>query len=874
MFPTLILASAALGQVNEATLSGHIGAIVQADVGAAGTDSGAQSSEWRGACREPVFPRPDSPDPDSLHLDSVRLLLREISTSRVVQETRAQADGRYRFRHVAFAAYTLEAWNRGRPWASRDVKIEDASPDAVDLPCPTTLGTADLPTLPDRVVRARSDASPLESIGHDFYASEDILALILPSREKAAEALLLQSADMVPDEDGRMHARGEDAQIQYIVDGIPWSGNPTRIYSSLFHADMAKSVDVLTGGLPARYGAGSAVVTVSTRDGLDRPFAVRAGAGAATHGTQEADVLASGRLGAGAGLIVGASRSRTDRYLDPISGFDAIHDGGHGNHAFAKLTTLPMENMEVRLMGAYDASAFDIPNLRARKPGQALGQDQGQELGSYLLGARVDADPIADVHVAAALYSRGTQASLKSGGLSRLSGNGDSLLALSENERFFLGARREDGYHGGELELLVKPILRGRSHRLRAGVSGEVNPLSESFAFAVTDSSLSGPDGDPRLLPYDISRGGKSLVADETGSGWAASAYVEDGFDIGKWSFLPGLRYDVFSLFRTEQALSPRLAASYAYSSNLDLRLSIDWLAARAPLENILLASSPALLPLSGSEQDGTPATVGSERAVVLDLGADWRLGRYLVFDGGVYGKYIRDFLVKSELGNSGLIFPINLKRGLVAGGKVEARLREWHRLSGTLSVGSCVSLGLKPDDGSSPIAAGLLVGEEGQNYGHPFSKEDAFPTEHNQIATAVVSLRYRLAQGLMTTLGGRFDSGLPFDLNAADGSGLDAAQSRAELKRRGYGDDVIDLLSLDPEAENPDSPDKSVAPHAVFDLGLEYKLPRSFGPALGVRAAVLNVLDTPYLYKFESSFGSTHFGQPRTLGLWVSAEY
>jgi len=126
--------------------------------------------------------------------------------------------------------------------------------------------------------------------------------------------------------------------------------------------------------------------------------------------------------------------------------------------------------------------------------------------------------------------------------------------------------------------------------------------------------------------------------------------------------------------------------------------------------------------------------------------------------------------------------------------------------------------------------------------------------------------------KGLAATFGGRFDSGLPFDLTAADGSSLDAAQSRAELKQRGYGDDVLDLLSLEPE--EPGSPDKSVAPHAIFDLGLEYKLPAGYGPAVKFKAAVMNVLDTPYLYKFESSFGSTHFGRPRTVGVWASVEY
>ncbi len=718
--------------------------------------------------------------------------------------------------------------------------------------------------LPSRFIRVRVSEGTPDSSGHRVYLAKDIANLLCPSREKVGEAMLLQSADIIPDEDGRMHARGEDAQIQYIVDGIPWPGNPTRIYSSLYSTDMAKSVDIHMGGLPAQYVGGSAVVDVTMQDGLTRPFALRAGAGAGSFGTRDVEGMASGRLGERTGLVLNASHSQTNRYLDPISGFTAIHDAGHSNHVFGKLTALATTHLELRFMGAYDASDFEIPNLKLRNPGQ----DQGQALRSYLMGARADLDLGAGTSLAFSLYARGTKANLTSGGLSRLAGTQDSLQAIAENERYFLGAFRQEGYHGGLAELTLHPRIGGRIHRIHAGVSGEYNPLSESLAFAITDSALAGPNGDPRLLTFDLTHGGHSLETQEVGTGWTAATYAEDAFALGAWNLALGLRYDAFSIFKIEQAVSPRLATSYTVSPTLNFWASLDWVTSRAPLEYILLSSSRALLPLSGSEQGNTHATVGAERAIVFDLGSDVSMGPYWILDGGVYGKYIRDFLVKAELGNSGLIFPINLKRGLVAGGQLRLRLREWQRLSGTLSLGGCASLGLKPDDGSSPIAAGLLVGEEGHNYGHPFAGEDFFPTEHNQIATGVLNMRYQLPMGFAFNWGGRFDSGLPFDLVANDGSGLDAVQSRAELKRRGYGDDVIDLLSLDPE--KPGSPDKSVAPHAVFDLGLTYQVKSTPGPALEMHAAILNVLDTPYLYKFESSFGSTHFGQPRSFGLWV----
>jgi hypothetical protein len=248
------------------------------------------------------------------------------------------------------------------------------------------------------------------------------------------------------------------------------------------------------------------------------------------------------------------------------------------------------------------------------------------------------------------------------------------------------------------------------------------------------------------------------------------------------------------------------------------------------------------------------------------------QLNRCLFFDLTGYTKFIDDFLVNVELGNSGVIFPVNLKRGFVAGGELRVVLREWNNCSATLSLTTSVSRGLVPADGSSPFAAGLVLGEEGEHYTNPFKGEDSFPTEHNQLLTAAFNFTYRHPSGLFGTLGGRFDSGLPFDLEGPHGEPLDAQQSRDELLRRGYTNEVIGLLDINPESAG--SPDRAVAPHVVLDMALGYEVHQPPPLTLRLTLSVLNVLDTSYLYKFESSFGGSHFGQPRTLALGIVATY
>ncbi|MGB9592300.1 MAG: hypothetical protein ACPL1K_07270, partial [Candidatus Kryptoniota bacterium] len=117
----------------------------------------------------------------------------------------------------------------------------------------------------------------------------------------------------------------------------------------------------------------------------------------------------------------------------------------------------------------------------------------------------------------------------------------------------------------------------------------------------------------------------------------------------------------------------------------------------------------------------------------------------------------------------------------------------------------------------------------------------------------------------------GRLDSGLPFDLVGPDGRGLDAEQSRQLLLARGYSERVINLLNLTPES--PGSPDKSVAPHAVVDAMAGYDFSQMLNAPVTFTVSVLNVFDTLFLYKFESTFGATHFGYPRMINITMSVK-
>ena len=556
--------------------------------------------------------------------------------------------------------------------------------------------------------------------------------------------------------------------------------------------------------------------------------------------------------------------SSTDRYLDPITSGDPLHDQGTTKKFFAKLHTLMSERSDLHILASYNSTEYGIPNSAATSQ-----QDQVQNLDDYLIGLRLNAELPGNSLLSLLGYTRHAAAKVTSGGLMSLQSAADFSRAIVENEKFFIGGDRRYSTTGGQIEYSSSPSWLSIVHTFKAGLGAEVYPVSEQFTFAVTnpvlsDTSIAG--GDLRFRPYDITRGGQPFHVDQSKTGSRYSGYVQDEAVTDRWVVTAGVRVDEFSFLEDEFAVSPRLGVSYGINDALRVRGSYNRIVMQAPLENILVSSSDEARKLTGAEQGGTPTVVRSEKAHVFELGAAYRVSDHFDLDIVGYGKLIEDFLVKVELGNSGVIFPVNLKEGLVAGGEVRARLHEWNGVSGFFSVSTCGSFGRKPDDGSSPIAAGLIFGEEGANYNHPFAGEDMFPTEHNQLVTAVLNLQYRHERGLFAGLNGRFDSGLPFDLVGKDGKGLSPDASRVELKQRGYSDSVIDLLSL--TSDQPGSPDKSVAPHVVFDLLAGYDFAASSSVPICLTATVMNILDSPFLFKFESSFGGTHFGYPRMVNV------
>ena len=792
-----------------------------------------------------------------------KVIIKEYVTNSIIQEIPVEKGLNFTAFDIPFGSYIIEVLHNNEVLSKKFVTVSS--------PVPVEIEINPEPEYSLDEVEVFADYNRYKTGGRTIYTAETISSLPSISAGTLIENIITSSPGVVPDEDGRLHVRGEDAQLQYVIDGIPITNNQTRIYTTLMNAGIIKSLDFQRGGINPEYGVATAgVLSINTKSGFDKPFFAHAYGDIGSYNMNDFGLEAGGNIGQRAGLFLAYSGLNTDRYLDPVSFSDSVdigepyHDYAHSNNFFGKFDALVTDDIDLVTLFSYGKTTFQVPNSF---PSSA--QDQVHENTNYTAGFRLLAGLSSKSLLSILGYARSDKVTARSNGLLYINNFQDSILALN-NEKYFIGNDREIKNIGGNIEFNTSIFS---DDNFRAGVGGELFPIDEFFTFAITNPDLSNPDisgGDVRFRSYDITQGGTPFLVDTSYTGSRYFAYAQEVFDYNKWHFIIGVRYDHINLLENEDNISAKVGTSYTLSDDLVLRASYNRLVMMAPIENILVSSSSQAYALVTAEQQfGVPQNVKSEKSHVLELGSSYLYNRFLTVDLDVYGKLIDDFIVKVELGNSGIIFPANLRKGFVAGGELQFRLNNWNNFSGFLNFSTTASFGIIPEDSSiSPVSGGLILGEEGQNYKHPFAGEDFFPTEHNQIFTAVMNLTYNNPTGYFITFGSRFDSGLPFDLAGENGKGLSAEESRIELRKRGYPDEVIDLLSLEPEADNPDSPDKSVASHFIIDLAAGIDLREISSIPVRLTGTIANVFDTMYLYKFESTFGGTHFGLPRTFSL------
>jgi len=735
------------------------------------------------------------------------------------QTTQTDAQGSFKLVNVPFNTYKVHAEAAGFQPAEQSIDLESTVPANLELSLSLEETTAAVTVTTGGAAMLETDRT-----SSDTDISQTILERPLgaaPSR--AIESIVASTPGFVTDDNGRMHPRGSESQVQYVIDGVPVTDNMSAIFSTSLDARTLRTVEVLTGGIPAEFGDKLAgVINVNTRSGLEGPTqgGLSFSGGSFSTGEVAADFSTHTKK---LGFLTNLSASTSQRYLDPPT-LDNFHNFGRTGKGFFRLDYQFDANNSLRGVFNFGGSNFQVPN---RVNQEIAGQDQRQRL-------RDNSQNISYQHIFSAntvaqfsFFHRQSNAKLLSNTL--------STPVVANQDRTL------QNYGGiGSLAL-----TRG-SHNIKFGGQVTITPVDEHFSFypTVAFPDLEDQEGNVFANPVNNFNAAHPFVFNQSKTGRTLSAYAQDRFTVFKNLTLDlGVRYDNYKLLISDHEISPRIGFAYFIpKTQTTLRASYNRLFQPPPAENLLLASSAeaaALSPIAVLRGVTTVDPILPDKEHSFEAGAQQLLSKQFRLNLTVYQKRIKNFSDKDQFFETGIIFPIAISSGRVTGEEVRLESTDIHGFHTFVSYANARAFGV------TPIRGGLFLGEDPQDL---FLSGLKFANDHDQRNEAQFQISYtHHPSGIYASFNGRYDSGVPVD--------VEPGTTLSEFVAQGF----------DPRLFNEiDFQRGRVRPRTILDFSVGADLMQKERVSMNVQFDVQNITNELFLYNFESVFSGTHIGYPR----------
>jgi TonB dependent receptor-like, beta-barrel/Carboxypeptidase regulatory-like domain/TonB-dependent Receptor Plug Domain len=739
--------------------------------------------------------------------------------------TKTDETGTFKFLNVPFNSYKVSVEAPEFQPAEQTVDVHSAVPEQVALQL-TPKGASEQVTVSAGESTALIEADRT-SADTDLNTT-NLLNELGPAPSRGLQKMVESAPGVVADDNGRIHPRGSEANVQTVINGVPVTENMSAIFSTSIDPRTTSHVEVLTGGIPAEFGDKlGAVVNLNTKSGLDMPISGEVSGNLGSFST--GDLAASfGGHAKTFGWFTAFSGATTHRYLDPPT-IENFHNLGRTASNLTTFDFNPSPNDLFKLTLIFGGANFQVPNrLDQEIAGQDQRQRQRNQSASLSWQHLFSPTLVANLSV----FGRTSTAELTSNPLST------PVVAFQD--------RRLTNYG-----FITSLSYGGHGHTVKAGIQFTRTPVRENFSFYPTDPAAFAPiideNGNEFVNPVLQFTAANPFVFSDERTGRTASAFVQDRFSPFKnFTIDAGLRFDDYRLLVHEHAFSPRIGVAYSIpSTQTVIRASYNRLFQPPPAENLLLASSEQaarLSPLAVTTGELGVKPILPDKEHVFEMGVQQQVTKYARLTVSAYNKQVRNFSDKDQFFDTGVIFPISIFAGRVNG--IEARLdtAEWRGLSGFVSYANSRSFGI------TPINGGLFLGEAVDTLANPGLR---FPNDHDERNTGHFQVNYtHKPSGWWASFGGRYDSGVPVD--------VEPGTTREQFIAEGFDPRLFDLI---------DFQRGRVKPRMLFNFSTGVDLRQNEHVGLSLALDVQNLADRLYVYNFESVFSGTHIGPPREWG-------
>jgi hypothetical protein len=611
-------------------------------------------------------------DYDGQFLSNVTVLL--LRDGRRVDEHVTDKDGHFEFEQVPFGNYRIKATDAQGRSEQQDVRVASGSVTAVEI---------FLPIMGQEVqIVAERPKAPLPSNTPSSTSTlerEEIKNLPRGDTASVNEILSTQPG-FVYDAMGNLFARGNHANIQYQIDGVPLPDSVSGLFGSFLSPKLVENMEVITGGLDAEYGERlAAVVNLNSR----KPSA--AGEGqielmGGSYQTLSPSIVYGKKFGA-LSMVAGGSYRTTQRALDPEVFEDLSHNGGDEERAFLRLDYDPDEHTHWSALGSFAHNFYrlpidtSVPQFDSSQPNGGRTPDQYGNAPSpffprntnqtenerdafAMLSFRHDFNPRSSFR-AAATY-RHSYGFLFGDPQNALGPTADPCMTDAQGNTA-CSTTSDVGRTADHLSANAEQLLRlGEQNVLKIG--GQVDRLfgSTDFTSYTRSDSLQGPDPAQTVRGTDTSRA-------TTGG-----LYLQDRATLGRFVINAGVRLDFQRVTfvgvpeqATQVGIGPRLGIAYAFSE-----ATIAHAFAGLLWQPPAVLDAPAAARILGlvPPDQVIPYDLLAEKDRYAEVGIESRVVPALTLKLNIWGRLSSDQIDDVGVGGTNLVSPYNFRDGRAGG--------------------------------------------------------------------------------------------------------------------------------------------------------------------------------------------------------------
>lgn len=728
------------------------------------------------------------------------------ASGNTIAKTITGPDGKFSFTGVPLGDYTVEATSPGLVDDHQHVQLAAGEVKDVEL----TLVNE------EEVIQIKEDWAvppPPTSTGSVATVGRQQLQELPGAEDRPVTDVVATQPGFVVDALGNIYARGNHANIQYQVDGVPVPDSVGSLFAASIPVRLIQALEIYTGGMPAEFGDRlGAVVNLVTRQGSNRSEGaaqVRYGSNQTVEpGFSYSTGSSDGRLGA----FVGGSYSYSQRALDPPSIDPILHDTGSSGRVFTRLDYAPCEVNRYELFATYAHNRFQVPiDPSTRTTPDEFGNDPPAFIPRDTDATETEDDAFVAMSFTHTLQDNNGQIQLAP--IYKLSRG-----VLFGDARHALGATAQDGATASDVSRLAHhaggiaaySLHRGH-HLFKTGVE------TDALLGKTTFTSYGRDDANGRIDPAMTAHGEDKTKAISSG------IYAQDRWTVGKLTLDLGLRGDQLHVILDDGStndsfgVSPRTGASYAITKDTVVHAfsGVLW-QPPAPLDAASAARALGVVPA----ETQVSYDLKPETDVFAEVGVAAKLATQLRGGLTTWGRYAWNQLDDTAIGSTSLLSNYNFRRGRAFGVEASADVR----------VGPWMSA-------FANASYGLAEGKGISSAKYLFSPDDlannAWQTlDHAQTLTANAGATVRDGRFTITSL-------------ASFGSGLRTGPAN----------------------------DRHVPAHVRADISMQYTfVPSGYPVRVGVD--VFNVFDAHFAYRIANGFVGSSYAPPRQVFLTLSIPF